>query len=121
MPPTKTASKTAPKAAQRKLKPAQRGLKAASARGAVAERSNGRSNRDDELVDRITGAWGAIVVERIAADQDFAMAFERYRSAPKDLRAIFAWDEVLSAEAHLSLVNGIIARHSDMPMPKRVR
>ena len=60
-----------------------------------------------------TGAWGAIVVERIAADQDFAVSFERYSSAPRDLRAVFAWDEVLSAEAHLSLVNGIIAKHSD--------
>lgn len=85
----------------------------ARARSAVAARSTGRSNRDDELVDRITGAWGAIVVERIAADQDFAAAFERYRTATKDIRAIFAWDEVLSAEAHLSLVNGIIARHAD--------
>ena len=85
----------------------------ARARSAVVARSSGRSNRDDELVDRITGAWGAIVVERIAADQDFAAAFERYRTATKDIRAIFAWDEVLSAEAHLSLVNGIIARHSD--------
>jgi hypothetical protein len=63
------------------------------------------------LVDRVTAAWGAIVVERIGADQDFAEAFERYRGAPKDIRAVFAWDEVLSAEAHLSLVNGIIARH----------
>ncbi len=86
----------------------------ARARSAVAARSTGRSNRDDELVDRITGAWGAIVVERIAADQDFATAFERYRTATKDIRAIFAWDEVLSAEAHLSLVNGIIARHADL-------
>jgi hypothetical protein len=65
------------------------------------------------LVDRVTAAWGAIVVERIAADQDFAEAFERYRGAPKDIRAVFAWDEVLSAEAHLSLVNRIIARHLD--------
>ena len=101
-------SKTAPKP----TKP-QRASKPVSPRGSDGERANGRSHRDDELVDRITGAWGAIVVERIAADQDFAAAFERYRTAPKDLRAIFAWDEVLSAEAHLSLVNGIIARHAD--------
>ncbi len=36
-----------------------------------------------------------VTVERIAADQDFAMAFERYRSAPKDLRAIFAYLQTL--------------------------
>jgi hypothetical protein len=72
-----------------------------------------RTTPADTLVDRLTGAWGAIVVERIAADQDFADAFERYRGAPRDLRAVFAWDEVLSAEAHLSLVNAIIAKHSD--------
>jgi len=104
--------KAAPSAAAPKKASVARSAEPGRARPSKAAAA-ARTSPSDTLVDRLTGAWGAIVVERIAADQDFTEAFERYRGAPRDLRAVFAWDEVLSAEAHLSLVNAIIAKHSD--------
>jgi hypothetical protein len=102
------ARRAAPRAGAKRKAPGAAPAQPSKTRAAKAA-TDGRTT----LVDRLTGAWGAIVVERIAADQDFTAAFERYRGAPRDLRAVFAWDEVLSAEAHLSLVNAIIAKHSD--------
>jgi hypothetical protein len=64
-------------------------------------------------IDEVCAAWAAIVAERMAADQAFAESFEQFRQRPRDLRALFAWDQLHAAEAHVALVNTVIARHLD--------
>jgi hypothetical protein len=62
-------------------------------------------------IDDVCAAWAAIVAERMAADQIFAETFEAYQNRPGDLRGLFLWDALHSAEAHVALVNAVIARH----------
>ncbi|MDW8245779.1 MAG: hypothetical protein RMJ84_04300 [Sandaracinaceae bacterium] len=62
-------------------------------------------------IDRTCAAWAAIVAERMAADQDFTEAYLNFRKRSGDIRSLFAWDALLAAEARLSAINGILARH----------
>src|SRR5262245_21356054 len=92
-----------------------RGTKATSRKRSA--KTNGEHETPDtkgsaeSLVDRVAAAWGAIVVERIAADQTFAEVYDRYANTPLDIRRVFAWDALVAAEQHLTMVNAIIGRH----------
>lgn len=80
-----------------------------SARPSRAE----RASADERMrrIDEVCAAWAAIVAERMAADQQFAELYEAYRNRSTDLRGLFAWDALHAAEAHLTLLNGALARH----------
>jgi hypothetical protein len=64
-------------------------------------------------IDDVCTAWAAIVAERMAADQQFAECFEQFQQRPRDLRGLFLWDALHAAEAHVALLNSVIARHLD--------
>lgn len=64
-------------------------------------------------IDEVCAAWAAIVAERMAADQAFTEAYERYRRRPRDLRGLFELEALHAAEAHVSLLTSVIARHLD--------
>lgn len=64
-------------------------------------------------IDDVCAAWAAIVAERMAADQQFAESFEQFQKRPRDLRALFLWDQLHAAESHVALVNAVIAKHLD--------
>jgi hypothetical protein len=72
-----------------------------------------RAETDDRLrrIDEVCAAWAAIVAERMEADRQFADLYEQYQHRTSDLRGLFVWDALHAAEAHLSLVNAVIARH----------
>ena len=62
-------------------------------------------------IDDVCSAWAAIIAERMAADQVFAETYELYQNRPRDLRGLFLWDALHAAEAHVNLLNTVIARH----------
>lgn len=64
-------------------------------------------------IDEVCSAWAAIVAERMSADQTFAELVEQYQHGTRDLRTLFLWDALQAAEAHVALVNAVIARHLD--------
>lgn len=63
-------------------------------------------------VDEVCAAWADIVAERIAADQTFADLVEQLGHVKtRDLRGLFLWDALRAAEAHVSLINEVLATH----------
>lgn len=73
-----------------------------------------RSESRDRLaeIDRACNAWADIVAERMAADQTFADLVEQYHmQPPRDLRGLILWDALQAAEAHVSLITGVLDKH----------
>lgn len=72
-----------------------------------------RAEADARLaeIDAVCAAWADIVAERMAADQSFAELVEQARHASRDLRGLFLWDAMHAAEAHVALINDVLARH----------
>lgn len=62
-------------------------------------------------IDQVCVAWADIVAERMAADQTFTELVEQLGHASRDLRGLFLWDALQAAEAHLAMINDVLARH----------
>lgn len=71
------------------------------------------AEKQGDHIDQMCSAWAAIVAERMAADQTFAETYEQYQQRTSDLRSIFDLEQLHAADAHLTLVNSVIARHLD--------
>jgi len=73
-----------------------------------------RTRSDERLaeIDATCAAWADIVAERMAADQNFADLVEQVGQLEvRDLRGLFLWDALQAAEAHVSLINDVLAAH----------
>ena len=73
-----------------------------------------RAKQDARLqeVDSVCAAWADIVAERMAADQTFADLVEQLgHFKAGDLRGLFLWDALQAAEAHVALINDVLAAH----------
>jgi hypothetical protein len=116
------------KVAPAKAKAAALGSKAAPAKAKAPDPENGPKrlvpiealpSRHERVlaeslghqIDDVCSAWAAIIAERMAADQVFAETYELYQNRPRDLRGLFLWDALHAAEAHVNLLNTVIARH----------
>ena len=80
----------------------------------IKARTRGSHEVHDRLteIDEVCNAWADIVAERIAADQAFADLVEQYHlQPPRDLRALFLWDALQAASAHVSMITEVLARH----------
>lgn len=88
---------------------AQRDLTPVAARPSRSQRATVDARMTE--IDEVCAAWADIVAERMAADQTFTELVEQLAHASRDLRGLFLWDALQSAESHLAMINDVLARH----------
>jgi hypothetical protein len=65
-------------------------------------------------IDETCNAWASIVAERMAADQTFADLVDQVRrSPPRDIRGLVLLDALQAAEAHVTIITEVLAKHLD--------